>query len=127
METNEKQKAKANLQQTTLLWRVGHLVAGAASVDELANAATDAIVQQLGCEVALVFQTGEKNLLLRSLSSRGAPLESNSPVIPFVRECLCGIAIREARPVYCRDTFCDARCTLGQCKNSGVRSFAALP
>lgn len=127
MDKNEKQMAEATLRHTTLLWTVGHLVNGAASVDELANAATDAMVQQLGCEVALVFQTGEENLLLRSLSLRGPLFQSKSPVTRFIRECLCGSALREGRPAYCRDTFCDARCTLPECKDTGLRSFAALP
>jgi formate hydrogenlyase transcriptional activator len=127
MDKNEKQKAEAMLQHATLLWTVGHLINDAASLDQLANAATDAMVQHLGCGVALVFQTGEKNLLLRSLSLRGSLFESNSPVTPFIRDCLCESAMREARPVYCRDTFCDGRCTLHEFKDTGLRSFTALP
>ncbi len=41
--------------------------------------------------------------------------------------CLCGLAASERRPLYSPDIFSDARCTLTECKQAGVRAFAALP
>ncbi|HWR57821.1 MAG TPA: PAS domain S-box protein, partial [Thermodesulfovibrionales bacterium] len=40
---------------------------------------------------------------------------------------LCGLAASERRPVYSRDLHKDPRCTLKECKDAGLRSFAALP
>ncbi|MCS7011811.1 MAG: ATP-binding protein, partial [Anaerolineales bacterium] len=44
-----------------------------------------------------------------------------------VGECMCGLAVRERRPMYTRDIFKDPRCTWEECKKAGYRSFAALP
>lgn len=41
-------------------------------------------------------------------------------------ECLCGIA-GQGTPAYSLDIHRDYRCTLEECKEAGIRSFAALP
>lgn len=44
-----------------------------------------------------------------------------------VGECLCGLAAAQGVPVFSEDIQCDVRCTLSECKEAGIRSFAALP
>ncbi|NPV87420.1 MAG: GAF domain-containing protein [Anaerolineae bacterium] len=44
-----------------------------------------------------------------------------------VGECMCGLAAQEGRALYSRDIFSDMRCTWEECKQMGLRSFAALP
>ncbi|MBU0728661.1 MAG: GAF domain-containing protein [Proteobacteria bacterium] len=45
----------------------------------------------------------------------------------LVGECLCGLAAEEGTPVFSNDIHQDGRCTLSECKDAGMRSFAALP
>lgn len=49
------------------------------------------------------------------------------PEKKLVGECLCGLAASGGRSVYSLDICADGRCTLNECKEAGVRSFAALP
>ena len=44
-----------------------------------------------------------------------------------IGECLCGLAVRDGVPVYSLDITRDPRCTFQECKNAGMRSFAAVP
>ena len=44
-----------------------------------------------------------------------------------VGQCLCGLAAERGTPVYSIDIRTDVRCTLEECKNAGLRSFAAIP
>jgi PAS domain S-box-containing protein len=42
-------------------------------------------------------------------------------------ECMCGLAVELGTPLYSRNIFNDPRCTWEECKQAGLRSFAALP
>jgi PAS domain S-box-containing protein len=44
-----------------------------------------------------------------------------------IGECLCGLAASEGKAVFVPDIANDPRCTLAECKQAGVVSFAALP
>jgi GAF domain-containing protein len=41
--------------------------------------------------------------------------------------CLCGLAAAQGEAVFSEDIHRDARCTENECKQAGIRSFAALP
>jgi len=44
-----------------------------------------------------------------------------------VGECLCGISARQNKAVYSKDINYDPRCTWKECKEAGIKSFAAIP
>lgn len=44
-----------------------------------------------------------------------------------VGSCLCGLAAELKKMVFSSDLFADQRCTLSECKDAGMHSFAALP
>jgi signal transduction histidine kinase/DNA-binding response OmpR family regulator len=44
-----------------------------------------------------------------------------------VGECLCGLAVRQGEAVFSENIHTDSRCTLDDCKQAGICSFAALP
>lgn len=50
-----------------------------------------------------------------------------APKYKAVGECLCGIVTKNMEPVFSLDIHSDPRCTLDECKNAGIRSFAGLP
>jgi PAS domain S-box-containing protein len=45
----------------------------------------------------------------------------------WLGECLCGLAASEGEAIFVPDITSDPRCTLAECKEAGVVSFAALP
>jgi two-component system sensor histidine kinase UhpB len=76
--------------------------------------------------VFLFLRDGERLILKDALPSAS---RARLGVIPEHRvgECICGLAVREKRPIYARDMDNDLRCTWKECKRSGFKSFAALP
>ncbi len=44
-----------------------------------------------------------------------------------VGECLCGLVVSEKKPIYSSDICSDPRCTWGECKKAGLRSYAGFP
>ncbi|MFH0998240.1 MAG: PAS domain S-box protein [Pseudomonadota bacterium] len=44
-----------------------------------------------------------------------------------VGECLCGLVVKENKPIFSMNIIEDSRCTWEECKKAGFKSFAALP
>ncbi len=44
-----------------------------------------------------------------------------------VGECLCGLVVKDNKPIFSMNIFDDSRCTWEECKKAGFKSFAALP
>jgi len=42
-------------------------------------------------------------------------------------DCICGLAVREGKMLFSRNIHSDLRCTLIECRQAGIRSFAAIP
>ena len=53
-------------------------------------------------------------------------LETQSQIFTL-GECLCGLAVRDGRPVYAGDIENDERCSRTYCLAQGLRSVVALP
>ena len=56
------ERQKLNLQQTTLLWKIGRLVSSRISVDHVVHAAVDGLIDLLSCDAVLLFQKLGENL-----------------------------------------------------------------
>jgi PAS domain S-box-containing protein len=54
-------------------------------------------------------------------------LAVNLPARKKVGQCLCGLVAENGTPIYSPDIHQDPQCTLKECKDMGVVSFAALP
>lgn len=85
------------------------------------------VYQSLEPDLALIFMMEEDELVLK-----GFIPETNHPRVQEVSphrvgECLCGLAVSEGRPIFSSDIHTDSRCTLEECKETGLRSFGALP
>jgi PAS domain S-box-containing protein len=78
-------------------------------------------------DLAFLFLRHEERLILQNILP---PLyRQRLGDIPEHRvgECLCGLVVKENRPVYSRNIVVDPRCTWEACKKAGLISFAALP
>ncbi len=106
---------------------LGERVNRSVSLQEVVAGAIPTLVEVTRSEVAFLFlREGERLLLAGSGPPEGVRRFENIPEHK-VGECMCGLAVREARPMYTADIYKDARCTWEECKKAGYRSFAALP
>jgi DNA-binding CsgD family transcriptional regulator/putative methionine-R-sulfoxide reductase with GAF domain len=74
----------------------------------------------------IYLKQGDK-LVLQEMEADDLNITHDGPKVKEVGECLCGVVAETGEPVYSIDINSDPCCTLNQCKNIGIRSFAALP
>ncbi len=107
------------------LQALGHAIGASLSLEQTTAAGLQSVMEVVQADLAFLFLfEGERLLLQQVLPSgawRGAVHE------PLLGECICGLAIREGGPVFSLDLHSDPRCTLDECRQMGIRSFAALP
>ncbi len=78
-------------------------------------------------DLVLIYQVQGDELVQMDISGPEDRVDHHSPEKKKVGDCLCGLTAKEGRPVFSKDIHLDDRCTLTECKNAGLRSFAALP
>ena len=92
-----------------------------------AQAAVDGCLAAVGPDQALLFlREGASLQLLACAFTPEGPLRGGSPG-HRLGECLCGLAAGDGRPIYSLDIAADLRCTMEECRQAGVKSFAVLP
>jgi signal transduction protein with GAF and PtsI domain/DNA-binding CsgD family transcriptional regulator len=74
----------------------------------------------------IYLKQGDK-LVLQEMEEDDLNIPHDGPKVKEVGDCLCGVVAETGEPVYSIDINSDPCCTLNQCKNIGIRSFAALP
>ena len=101
-------------------------VVASLSLEEVARAALHELVVVTGVDFAILYVLEDGGLVTVDTYSR-PPFSRKSDTEPHqAGVCLCGLAA-VGRPVYSDDIHADARCSLMECKEAGLRSFAALP
>ncbi len=94
---------------------------------QTAAAALQGLLDTIRPDLSFLFlREGERLVLLDALPHSN---RHRLGAIPEHRvgECICGLAVREDRPLFSRDIFNDPRCSWEECKKAGLKSFAALP
>jgi signal transduction protein with GAF and PtsI domain/DNA-binding CsgD family transcriptional regulator len=74
----------------------------------------------------IYLKQGDK-LVLQEMEEDDLNIPHDGPKVKEVGECLCGVVAETGETVYSVDINSDPCCTLNECKNIGIRSFAALP
>lgn len=114
--------ARRNSHLTTLN-RLSRKAVGSRLIKEVAAVALDGIQEACAPDLALFYLISEDLLVLKEALPAGGHLNERKKV----GDCLCGLAAAEGRSVFSNDIHHDDRCTLAECKEAGMRSFAALP
>jgi len=96
------------------------------SVEKVISSALEELVGTTMTDIAMVSFIKGDELILKGVKPDPV-LEQSEIEVKKVGVCLCGIAAESQHPIYSADIHKDDRCTLKECKNAGVRSFAALP
>ncbi len=115
--------------QLGTLHRMAAAIVSGQSAQEISRLVVQHLYSLFSPDFVICHTLYENRLLLVTMSPDCATSESliSLPRDREMGECLCGIAARCGRPIYCLDIRSDQRCTRSECKNAGVRSFAALP
>lgn len=130
-EMTERKRAEEALQQCSkelsALNALSRRVSASLSVDQVVQAALEEVVGSVAINLALLYTRHGDELHLQGSYQKSLELQHTTAQLHRVGECLCGLAISQASPIYSSNIQIDMRCTLEECKAAGVRSFAALP
>ncbi len=121
------QKLAERARELAVLNNLGRDMGDDLSVDSAVNTALKHAQQSLDPDVVMVFLRQDNDLILKGFAAKNACLERDSMPMHRVGDCLCGLAVAEAKAVYSTDIHTDPRCTMEECKTAGLSSFAALP
>ncbi len=96
-------------------------------VDEVVQCGLRGVVQACSPDLAILFLRQGEELVLKGFVPGRQEIVWGSPEPHRVGRCLCGLAVEDGKAVYALDIRSDSRCTMEECRESGLRSFAALP
>lgn len=126
-----KHQAEAALQQSAeelaALNALGRAVSASLSVEQIAAASLEGMMNAVRFDLAIFMLRDGDTLILKDIYPRQAGARLGIVPEHRVGECLCGLAVREKKPIYSSNIFLDCRCTWDECKRAGLKSFVSLP
>jgi len=96
------------------------------SLEETVRLALNKIVTLAGLDMAKLFLTRENRLYQAGECFAELVVGTQSQFLTL-GDCLCGLAVRDGRPVYAGDIENDERCSKPYCQAYGLRSVVAFP
>ncbi|OQX94478.1 hypothetical protein B6I21_09440, partial [candidate division KSB1 bacterium 4572_119] len=131
IEITERKQAELEIrkraQELTAFNKLARQVSLSLSVKEVIKSAMKIVVDAAKPDLVLIFLREKDNLILQDFAPQNSKYTHDETPVHHVGECLCGLAISEAKPMYSKNIHQDVRCTLTECKNAGLFSYAALP
>ena len=109
------------------LYRLGQSAADGFSLERALHSAIDHVQDLLGADMVLFFLRDGESLRIKAHSRLVSGTPDFGEIHHEIGRCLCGLAARDGEAVYSRDIRADARCVLEECRETGLRSFAAIP
>jgi PAS domain S-box-containing protein len=97
------------------------------SLDQVVQAGLEETAECVASDLAMLYLRQGDRLLLQGVYPSDHEFWQVGPEMKRVGQCLCGLAVAHSKPYYSRDIHTDPLCTLEECKQAGMRSFAALP
>ncbi len=94
---------------------------------QVATEAVDVIQKTLHPDVVLFYIREDETLRLLAQHTGKTGFDVTAAQQHQLSECLCGLTAQSGRPVFSQNLRQDVRCTLNECKNAGIQSFAGLP
>lgn len=102
-------------------------ITGVLSFEQVVQSVLEETMRCADPDLVLLFSRHRNRLTLEGVRRKKGIVGHEETPVHRVGECLCGAAVRLAKPVYSVNIHRDRRCTWDECKRAGVRSFAALP
>jgi PAS domain S-box-containing protein len=128
--TERKQAEEEKRQRTRELTAINRLtqrVSSSLSVKQVIEEALQAVVDAVRPDLAMIFLRKGERLVLQGFSPKDSPCNGEEAPGHRVGECLCGLAVKDEKPIFSTNVQNDLRCTYTECKKTRVNSFAALP
>ncbi len=120
-------EVRRRVEELTALNDLAAQVTASLEAEHVLECLNDQILPVIKADLAVVYLLEGDKLRLKAPAGRDARSEPSPVEEKNVGECLCGLVARDGIPIYCVDIHQDSRCTLNECKEAGVTSFAALP
>jgi signal transduction histidine kinase len=121
------QKLAERASELAVLNNLGREMGDDLSVGSAVNTALKYLQQSIDPDVVMLFLRQDHDLILKGFTAKDACHARDSVPIHRVGDCLCGLAVAEAKPVFSTDIHTDPRCTMAECRAAGLQSFAAVP
>ncbi len=126
-----KQKNKNALQrrvdELAAITTLTHEVTSNLSMKQMITSTHRQIHSTVSPDLTVIYLKRGDKLVLQEMEEDDLNVPHDGPKVKEVGECLCGVVAETGESVYSTDINSDPCCTLNQCKNIGIRSFAALP
>ena len=110
----------------SLLKSLGREITSHLKLDQFAPRALEGITQVMDADLALLYLRQDDELILKGTYTTDSGFERVGSTVDKVGDCLCGLA-GNGEIIYSSDIHSDPKCVLDECKNAGIKSFAALP
>ncbi len=131
VEISALKQTEAALQKRTeeliALNALGRNVISTLSVEQTCTAGLESIFSIIKPTMAFLFLRDGDRLILQEILPPSERRRMDKIPEHRVGECMCGLAVKEGSPFFSQDILDDPRCTWQDCKQIGIRSFAALP
>ena len=132
-----KQTEKALLESETKLKKINHeqgainllssKINKSLDINEVIKTSVKLLKKTLKSDLAFIFQRDGDNLILKGVDSNKSKKILGDIPVHKVGECMCGLSVTLKKALYSKNIFKDLRCTWDECKEAGLKSFAALP
>jgi PAS domain S-box-containing protein len=126
LRTKEKE-LQDKIEELTAINTLAENTASSLSPADVVRIAQQQLLSALSADLIVVYLKKGNVLELQGDALSTTELKHDGPDTKAVGQCLCGTSAEQGRPIYSSDIFTDPRCTLNECKEAGIRSFAALP
>ncbi len=97
------------------------------NLNEVIKSSVKLLKQTIKSDLVFIFQRDGDNLILSGIDSTKSKNILGKIPIHNVGECMCGLSVTLKKALYSKNIFEDLRCTWDECKEAGLKSFAALP
>ena len=97
------------------------------SLEQTCAAGLKGMLSAVRPDMAFLFLRERERLILHDMLPSRAREHLGEMPEHRVGECLCGLVVKENKPIFSINISDDSRCTWEECKKAGIRSFAALP
>jgi PAS domain S-box-containing protein len=121
------EKIRRNADELAVLNSLGRQASSSLSLDKVLSSTCEEMLKAVHSDMVFIFFREGEALNLKYLLPASAGERLGEVPEHRVGDCICGLTIRDGRPLYSSNIFTDPRCTFEECKRAGVRSFAALP
>lgn len=121
------QVLEQNVRELTYINKLSNKLKKSTSLTKMSHEVVEEVRSATHADVTLFYLLRDNKLQLVEYKDSSAKFELEGEQSHRVGECLCGQAAGTGVAIFSEEINDDVRCTLNNCKNIGIKSFASLP